>query len=329
MYFYKSLVFNIVFLSLLLVWFLGSVWALLFGMTVSATAGLLGTPFLFQPWLPKPFSLRQMITAAVIIPTFMWHVGWSEYRTQSIRYNCTAYQIYFTIRSDIPTWCPNNYRVPLDTYKYKRLYLPSQRVGIRIHHFVETLLLNIQGFHWQAEQRRKMISASLPFPNISSRPLREKRSICNSSGQVTGTTNKYQTNILLQHSNVQQTLFEHQDTIANLKQWESFSSKISPKANPKNDTESLIHSNAKLLLTFTRNTRTWKITQAVVYTPKSAVWITIPTLFKQKSIPISKAMYCGLQMEGVLSPYLEEWAWTETVDTKPQDLSDILAKQIE
>ena len=111
-----------VILLLLTFW---SLWALLFGMTISAMLGIMAVPFLLQSWLPKPFPKRTLVIAALFLPNIIWYVGWTEYRRQSVRFNCSAYQIFYTIRSDIPSWCPSKYRAPICTKIVHLLVLQS------------------------------------------------------------------------------------------------------------------------------------------------------------------------------------------------------------
>ena len=164
---------KLVIMIVLIIWVFAAIWALLFGMTISGTLGLFTIPFFLQYWLPKPFSKRVIALVMLLVPNITWYTGWVEYRRQTIQFNCIAYQVYYTIRSDIPAWCPKEYKAPIDTYKYLRLYKHSERIAIAIHHYLETIIWDLRGSNKYAYQRRKLVPSDPEMQTVEL--IREKR----------------------------------------------------------------------------------------------------------------------------------------------------------
>lgn len=310
-------------LPLLLIWTTGSLWALLFGMTLTGTFGLVGIPFILQPWLPKPFNPRWLLTVSLVLPVCIFMTGPIEYHRQSRIFHCRALQTYHTEQSDIPNWCPAEYQQQIDDFRPIQLYKSSERMGIWFHHLGEILWHRLHGKNRYAIQRWKMMWTIHPQPSIQLAMPHSKRSICRSTGPINGTTTTHRSNALLSTNTVQQVLQEHTDSIASLPNWSSFSTELANVPYPETLSSGL-HPMASLHLSFTSRAQRWIIKQPIVYTPRTWYVIEIPSIVGYLKIPLSTAMYCGLQMDGLLSPYREEYDWTESNLNSPTNITNIL-----
>ena len=148
-----TLLLQIVTLPILSCWFGFSLWALLFGMTLTGGLGLIIMPLFLQPWLPENLALRW--DRGTGYPTLMWQIGWKEYRTQRIEFGCTAHQV--SPYTDIPSWCPASFHSPIDDWEPKTLYKPSERVAtmdtpswrnlVCIFHRIKTTIQSVARLH--------------------------------------------------------------------------------------------------------------------------------------------------------------------------------------
>lgn len=295
-------------------------------MTVSGTTGLLGIPLILQPWLPKPFPKQWLHAAIIILPLATFLCAPLEYHKQSREFHCRAYQVYFTEHSDIPDWCPNQYQQQLDDFTTLKLYKPSERVAISLHHLIEIVWLYFQDHKLYAKQRWKMLWTRHPNPSIRLAPPHHKRVLCRQDGPQNGIVRHYKSSYLIGTSGVQAFLSTQQEAIAALPQWDSFQRNL-PLNDNRTQLYNGLHPSASINLSFTRTSQQWEIKQAIVYTPTIQHIFKIPTIIGYLKIPLSTAMYCGLQMDGALSPYQEIWQWSEVNLNNPTNIDNILSSK--
>ena len=306
-----TLLLQIITLPLLACWFGFSLWALIFGMTFTGGLGLLLTPLLLQPWLPKFLSLRWNLWGTVI-PLLMWQIGWKEYRTQRINFGCTAHQIYHTLHTDIPNWCPAPYQTSIDRWEPLSLYKPSERVAIWIHHLGESWYVYSIGFKQRSKQLRRLHTSLPTLPSVGPLPPKSLRAACNPQGPKVGTLIQLQSAKLTSIKGWQQWRLNNTDTLSELESWEQLQQPLlDAPAEQSLDTHSILRPHSAVSLNKTRTENIWSVTQPVLHTIASATYYKPLGVIRSVSIPIDNSMYCGLQMEGWLFPYREIWTWTE------------------
>ncbi len=293
-------------------WVTFSLWALLFGMTKTGALGLLLIPILLQPWLNVPIH-RHWNWFGLLIPFTMWQVGWIEYKDNRIAYSCMVHQIYHTLHTDIPKWCPSQYRAPIDDWAPRTLYKPSQRMAIWFHHIGHIVWFKLDGNPIQAQQWTQL-HFSQPAEEIGrALPPKQVRGLCNPTGPRGGTLIR-RTSALLTQSQHWKTWYNSQaDNIKKLAQWEQYQATL-PRKLERDSTlvDQLLRAPAVISLSQTRLEKQWTLRQPILHSPtKSEQWSS-PYTFRAVKIPIDTAMYCGLQMEGWLFPYREQWNWTES-----------------
>ena len=308
----SSLIIQTVTLIILICWCGFSLWALLFGMTITGGLGLLVLPLLLQPWLNTPINPRWN-WMGLCIPIIMWQSGWHEYRRERIILSCVTHQIYHRLHIDIPKWCPTEYRSPIDDWEPRTLYKPSQRVGIWIHHMMETIWLELNGMEKQAQQMRRM-HFSAPVHN-SKQPLVPKymRGLCSPVGPTEGTVVHINSALLVQSAQWTDWYAQQKEVLSTLNHWETFQKGFSHQTHDRYalEVDRLLRPYAQVFLKQNRYQKKWTIKQPIVYSPSTALLWTPPFLFYSQKIPLDNALYCGLQMDGWLFPYREEWTWTE------------------
>ena len=299
-------------LILLICWCGFSLWSLLFGMTITGGLGLLVLPLLLQPWLNTTIRPRWN-WIGVCIPLIMWQSGWHEYQRERVALSCTVHQVYYRLHIDIPKWCPAQYRTPIDDWEPRTLYKPSQRVGIWIHHMVDTMWIQVNGMKRHARQRRRM-HFSAPVHN-SKQPLVPKlmRGLCNPSGPKEGTVVHIRSPLLTQSVQWKEWRVQQKEALSILNHWETFQKEFS---HNKQDfyvleADKLIQPYAQVFLQQNRYQKQWTVKQPIVHSPSPARLWTPPLMLYSLKIPLDNALYCGLQMDGWLFPYREEWTWTE------------------
>ena len=92
------------------------------------------------------------------------------------------------------------------------------------------------------------------------------------------------------------------------------------------DDEQIILTASNVLTTtvISRNFQHWVLKQPIAYTPQTHFVVKVPSIVGVLLIPMSTAMYCGLQMDGLLSPYKEQYEWTESNLSSPTNIQNIL-----
>lgn len=279
-----------------------------------------------QPWLPKPFNPRWLLTVGIGLPLCIFMTSPIEYHRQSLIFNCRALQTYHIQRTDIPTWCPTEYQQPLDNFVPIQLYKSSERIGIWFHHFGEVLWHRFNGHKRYGSQRWKMMWTRHPQPSIQLATPHSKRPICRSTGPINGTTVTHHSNTLLSTDRVQQVLHQEAENIESLANWNSFTTDFSTVSHQESLSSGL-HSMATLQLSFTSRSQQWVLKQPIVYTPKTWNVIQVPTILGSLMIPMSTAMYCGLQMDGLLSPYKETYEWVESNLESPTQIQNVFTNR--
>jgi len=286
-------------------------WALLFGMTITGGLGLMITPLLLQPWLPENMDLRLNLWATVV-PFLMWQMGWKEYRTQRIEFGCTAHQVYHTLHTDVPKWCPASYKTAIDNWNPISLYKPSERVGIWIHHLGEAWYMYSIGLKQRSEQLRRLHTAMPTLPSSGPLPPKQLRMACSPQGPRNGTLVQWQSAKLTNTKEWIEWRQSNTDTLSGLESWEQLQRPLfdTPSGQPISE-HSILRPRAAVSLNQTRTENIWSVTQPVLHTITSAREHKPTWMIKSLQIPIDNSMYCGLQMEGWLFPYREIWNWTE------------------
>lgn len=283
----------------------------------------MGIPFILQPWLPKPFNPRWLITTGIVLPLCILMTGPVEYHRQALTFHCRALQTYHTQRTDIPKWCPTVYQQPLDDFAPIQLYKSSERMGIWFHHLGEVLWHRLNGNRRYASQRWKMMWVRHPQPSIQLAAPQSKRSICRSTGPINGMTVTRRSNQFLYTNTVQDRLKDQAESIESLPNWSSFSTDFLTVPDDEQISFGL-HPMSSLQLSFSRNSQHWVLKQPIAYTPQTHFVVKVPSIVGVLLIPMSTAMYCGLQMDGLLSPYKEQYEWTESNLSSPTNIQNIL-----
>lgn len=293
-------------------WVIFSLWALLFGMTKTGALGLVLIPILLQPWLNVPIH-RRWNWFGILIPFTMWQVSWIEYKENRIVYSCMVHQIYHTLHTDIPKWCPSEYRTAIDDWQPRTLYKPSQRMAIWLHHIGQIVWFHIDNSPIQAQQWRQLHFSQAAKEIGQALPPKQLRGLCNPSGPKGGTL-IHRNSALLAKSIHWETWYDSQaDTLTQLAQWEHFQETLARKIdNDSTKVDRLVRTPAIISLRQTRTEKQWEFRQPILHTPTASERWRPPFTIRTVEIPIDTAMYCGLQMEGWLFPYREEWAWTES-----------------
>lgn len=302
-------------LPILICWVGFSLWALLFGMTITGGIGLFVIPLLLQPWFPKVLRLRWNLLGSVA-PLVMWQIGWSEYRTQRIDFGCTAHQIYHTLHTDIPNWCPDAYQTSIDDWDPISLYKPSERVAIWLHHVGETWYVRFSGLKDRSNQLRRLHTAMPTLKSSGPLPPNQLRAACNPQGPKTGTLIRLNSAKLADTDSWIQWRLNNSDTLSKLESWEHFQRPFldTPSEKPI-PVDSILRPYATVSLNQTRTENVWSAIQPIVHTITAADPYHPSGLIRPVFIPIDNSMYCGLQMEGWLFPYREQWNWTEAATT--------------
>ena len=300
-------------LPLLIGWSGFSLWALLFGMTITGSFGLLVIPLLLQPWLPKVLSLRLNL-CGLMVPLLMWQIGWIEYRNDRIRLGCKAHQVYHSLHNDIPNWCPAQYQTSIDDWEPITLYKPSERVAIWIHHFAEGWYLHFNDLKQLSKQFRRLQTASPTLPSVGPLPPKQLRAACNPQGPKSGTLIRLESNMLIDTKGWQEWQKDNADALSDLESWEHIQRPLIHTHSAKpHSSSSILRHHATVSLNKSRLLNTWSVTQPILHT-MSPAYIHQPSfLLMTVKVPIDDSLYCGLQMDGWLFPYREEWTWTEKV----------------
>lgn len=300
-------------LPVLICWSIFSLWALLFGMTITGGLGLIIIPLLLQPWLPKSLSLRLNLWGA-IVPLIMWQIGWIEYRNNRIRLGCKAHQVYHALHTDIPNWCPAQYQTSLDDWEPISLYKPSERVAIWLHHLGESWYLYFNGFKQLSKQLRRLQTASPTLPSIGPSPPKQLRSACNPQGPKNGTLIQLQSTKLTQTKGWQEWQNNNAEALSELESWEHIQRPLLHTQPVKpHSLSSILRHHATVSLNKSRLVNTWSVTQPILHTMTSAYAYELDWVLLSLNIPIDDSLYCGLQMDSWLFPYREQWNWTEKV----------------
>ena len=306
-----TLLLQIITLPILSCWFGFSLWALIFGMTLTGGLGLLVMPLFLQPWLPKNLALRWNLWG-LVVPLLMWQIGWKEYRTQRIEFGCTAHQIYHALHTDIPGWCPASFHTAIDDWDPTSLYKPSERVAIWLHHLGETWYVYSIGLKQRSTQLRRLHTALPTLPSTGPLPPKQLRIACNPQGPKIGTLIQLQSSKLTSTDGWIQWRENNSDTLSDLAGWEQLQRTLMDAPSEKSlHKHSILRPRSTVSLNKTRTENIWSVTQPVLHTITPAQYHHPSWLIRSLRIPLDNSMYCGLQMEGWLFPYRELWNWTE------------------
>jgi len=178
---------------------------------------------------------------------------------------------------------------------------------------METIWLELNGMERQARQIRRM-HFSDPIHN-SKQPLVPKymRGLCSPVGPIEGTIVQINSALLVQSTQWSEWYVQHKEALSALNHWETFQKGFSQNKHGRYvlEADRLLRPYAQVFLKQNRYQKKWTIKQPIVYSPSSALLWTPPFVFSSQKIPLDNALYCGLQMEGWLFPYREEWTWIE------------------
>jgi hypothetical protein len=312
-----------------------SLWMGIYGMPLSALFGLAITAGTFT-CLRRRIGTKWVLIAWLSVPLVIWQVALPEYAVETRRLACVASAAAGT---PYPMCETVSYRPP-DPKESGSVFTLREKLAASGFNAVLAPGGLMTGHSEVAWETLQLMRTPSPMLNPTGRPIGERRGLCQHGAASKGTTYTWQSDFFLDSAFFRQTVAGLAKRARTAGPSAGPVSAALPLGGRGNNQVYFSKGQAVTLRTVlalyvpgpqltARRAESGALTVTwsgpIRYPPRAAFRFPLWTVHGTYDVRVDEAIFCGLQMDGWMGPYRQEW--TATIDPNDSRLQDPKVRQ--